>query len=243
MEENGWLKKYQIIVNNLSREIRKGKYCKDKLIPSETKLMQAYAVSRITARKALDTLVGMGLIYKIQGKGCYIMESKKSHSLLKIHSYTEEIINSGMTPSRKIFTSSVSEATQEVSSILNIPEKSKVFVLERVVYADDNALCLVKSSLPYDRFPHIEFYDFSQFSLYEILKSYYKLEISQTILKVDTFSADHEIAEKMGEKLHVPLLYLSIIAYCIYHKQEIPIEFSQSYYNPKIISYTINQSS
>ena len=44
------LKKYQIIVNDLQKDIRENKYKKNELLPSETKLIQIYGISRITVR-------------------------------------------------------------------------------------------------------------------------------------------------------------------------------------------------
>lgn len=47
----------------------------DQKIPSENELAEKFSVSRITVKKALDSLVEEGQIYRIQGKGSFISSS------------------------------------------------------------------------------------------------------------------------------------------------------------------------
>lgn len=47
----------------------------DQKIPSENEMAEKFNVSRITVKKALDSLVEEGLIYRIQGKGSFIASS------------------------------------------------------------------------------------------------------------------------------------------------------------------------
>ena len=236
------LKKYQIIVNDLQKDIRENKYKKNELLPSETKLIQIYGISRITVRKSLDILERMGLIYKIQGKGCFVLDKQVNQSLLHIHSYTEEIINAGMTPRRKILQSNVITMPSDFSTQLRLPHDSSAFFLERLIYADHNVLCLVESTLPYGIFSKIEEIDFENKSLYEVLQTKYNVPISRTNLDIGVICINEEIAKKMELPLHTPLLYLTIVAYHNKENKEIPIEISHSYYNPQIIKYTVDKT-
>ena len=43
-----------------------------RVIPSESTLMQEYGVARETARKAVRVLVAEGLVYVVQGRGAYV---------------------------------------------------------------------------------------------------------------------------------------------------------------------------
>ncbi|MGL5956167.1 MAG: GntR family transcriptional regulator [Brevinema sp.] len=243
MSNNLTLKKYQIIVSDIKRDIFDGKYEKDALIPSETNLMKIYGISRITARKSLDTLESMGLIYKIQGKGCFVSGRQKNQSLLSIHSYTDGIINIGMKPHRKILQAIIRTATSDEASQLRIAPNSDIFVLERVIYADQSFLCLVTSILPYGLFPKIMDFDFARFSLYEVLESEYGIIVTRTALNIDAVCIDKEIADKISLSIYTPLLLLTITAYSnITGKKDIPLELSTSYYNPKTISYSIDKT-
>ncbi|MDO4912511.1 MAG: trehalose operon repressor [Lactobacillus sp.] len=66
--------KYQIIKSDLSEKIKRGFYEAGKLLPSETELASLYGSSRETVRKALRSLVDLGLIQKIRGRGSMVIE-------------------------------------------------------------------------------------------------------------------------------------------------------------------------
>ena len=83
--------KYYIIKQDLIKMINDEILTAGQMVPSESKLMQQYNVSRITARKALEELSNEGYIYKVQGKGCFVKDNIEVQSLSKICGYTEEI--------------------------------------------------------------------------------------------------------------------------------------------------------
>jgi GntR family transcriptional regulator len=56
----------------LRARIGSGELVPNQPIPSESTLMRQYGVARETARKAVRTLVGEGLVYVVQGRGVYI---------------------------------------------------------------------------------------------------------------------------------------------------------------------------
>ncbi len=219
------LKKYQTIVNDLSNDIKTMKYTINSPLPSETKLMEKYNVSRITVRKALDMLTNMGLIYKVQGKGCFVMGNAQNHSLLNIHSYTEEIINAGMTPSRKILSQELCDCPIRVKKLFGYTEDTQIFILERLIYADNKTLCLTNSYLPIDILPNINDFDFTDNSLYQILKSQYGINITRTQLSIHSYLVDERVAAKMLLPENHTVLQLYITAYGIYNNKEIPIDF------------------
>jgi len=129
--------------------IKTGKLLPGEIVPSETKLIKKYDVSRITARKALDDIANEGYINKIQGKGCYVKNVLKTLSLSRVCGYTEEILRLGMKPSRKVLKSKIVTCFKKISNELEIPINSKVYELKRIYYADGNPLCLTTANLPY----------------------------------------------------------------------------------------------
>lgn len=66
------MKKYEIIVNSLSEEIKKGYYPGGTSLPTEEKLTQIFGVSRQTVRKALSILEDNNIIEKKQGSGSVV---------------------------------------------------------------------------------------------------------------------------------------------------------------------------
>lgn len=80
--------KYYKIKQDVINLIKTGKLLPVEIVPSKTKLIKKYDVSRITARKTLDDLANEGYINKIQEKGCYIKNVLKTLSLSRVCGYT-----------------------------------------------------------------------------------------------------------------------------------------------------------
>ena len=99
---NNVLPKYFLIKNKIIEKINNEELLPNQLLPSERELIEKYEVSRITVRRAIDELVKEGYAYKIQGKGSFVKGDLFKQKITRVNSYTEEIINQGMIPSRKI---------------------------------------------------------------------------------------------------------------------------------------------
>lgn len=61
----------------IRRQIEAGEYRPGDKLPSEHQLMEAFQVSRITARQAMANLVNQGLAISHQGKGVFVTPQKK----------------------------------------------------------------------------------------------------------------------------------------------------------------------
>lgn len=77
------LPKYEQIKQDLLREIKNHTFIPGDKFYSEADIKRKYAVSSITAVKALNELTSAGYLYRIQGKGAVCFEIK-SFSKCKI---------------------------------------------------------------------------------------------------------------------------------------------------------------
>lgn len=68
------MNKFKEIYTDLEQKIRSQVYEANSLLPSESKLMAHYNVSRETIRKALNLLKNNGYIEKKQGKGSFVLD-------------------------------------------------------------------------------------------------------------------------------------------------------------------------
>jgi GntR family transcriptional regulator len=65
------------ISQRLRHQIEAGEYRSGDRLPSEHQLMEAFSVSRITARQAVANLVSQGLAIAYRGKGVFVTPQKK----------------------------------------------------------------------------------------------------------------------------------------------------------------------
>jgi DNA-binding transcriptional regulator YhcF (GntR family) len=65
---------YRQIADDLRRQIDNGEWGPGHKIPSERDLQNAYRVSRVTSRRAVEVLVAEGLVTPVHGSGVFVAE-------------------------------------------------------------------------------------------------------------------------------------------------------------------------
>ncbi|MDD3137862.1 MAG: GntR family transcriptional regulator [Lachnospiraceae bacterium] len=238
MEKN--LKKYEMIKQDLIRQIDAQELKENQVIPSENMLCEQHQVSRITVRKAIDELVYEGLLYRIKGKGCFVREHKKNE-LSHIYSYTEAIIHQGKVPSKKLIELKKEKADGKTAKKLHIKEGEEVYFVKNLYLADGKPYCLNQSILPANIFPKLECFNLGENSLYEILKNFYELSMTRVQQKIIATVGTTEVNRYMGLDKKNPLLKIDATSYCLYDKNEIIFECYESYLLTDILSYSIEK--
>ena len=69
------------LVAYFSEEINSGRLAPDDLVPSENALANQLNISRMTVRRAFDTLVHAGLLVRHPGKGTFVAESTRKSDI------------------------------------------------------------------------------------------------------------------------------------------------------------------
>lgn len=72
--------KYEIVKQNILKQIHNGKLCPGDKLPSEQDLIKHFNVSGITIRKALTELADEGYIVRIKRKGSFVNEPKEEEN-------------------------------------------------------------------------------------------------------------------------------------------------------------------
>ena len=80
---------YQQLYEKLRDEINEGRYPAGSRLPTEAELSEAYQVSRVTVRKAMEQLEKEDLLVRKVGKGTFVREHKVSRQLNPVMSFSE----------------------------------------------------------------------------------------------------------------------------------------------------------
>ncbi len=83
--------KYSEIKTHILTQIRSGQWQENHRVPSENQLAQEFAVSRMTARRALSELTDAGILTRTQGLGSFVASFKSQSSLLEIRNIADEV--------------------------------------------------------------------------------------------------------------------------------------------------------
>ena len=232
--------KYEVIKRELLQKIDSMEYKPNQVLPSESELCEMYQVSRITVRRAVDELVKENKLYKIKGKGCFVREHSVE-SLSRIHSFTEAIVHEGKKPGRKQLYFSREQAGEESAKLLELAPEDEVYRLKCLYMADENVCCVNTSTLPAAMFSKLESFNFNVCSLYDILKSFYALNISRVKQNIVATTGNEEIRKTLGLQEAQPLLRIHATSYCLHENQEKPFEIYESYILTDILSYTVEK--
>lgn len=226
---------YMQIKDSIKEQIRKGDLKAGDRVPSERELCQMFGVSRITVRQAINEAVQEGLLYTIQGKGTFIVDTngqKINQGLVKITSFSETMQNRGINAKTKLLSHSVQQADFGLSKILNIDITNEVLSLYTLGMGNEQIMVLYESYFELSLGKKIlesalnmveKEAPFSSTDLYTrtgIRPSH----VDQTF---EAVTADEEMAALMNIQRGHPLFLISSI---IYDGDSNPLEYRKSFY-------------
>lgn len=93
---------YRELAESLRKDIESGTYGAGSLLPSEASLGASFGVSRVTVRKALESLRADGLVVSRQGLGWMVAGEPIPQSLDALVSIERQLADSGRTSVREI---------------------------------------------------------------------------------------------------------------------------------------------
>lgn len=164
----------------IERQVTSGSLPPHSRIPSERELSEQFAISRMTARRALLELTREGWIYTSVGKGTFVAEPKISQSLQALTSFSEDMRARGLRPSAALLRHGLLPADDEVARGLRLPAETAVLCIERLRLADGEPMALEQAHFS---FPGMEELLSSSLdgSLYELLRERFRLVPAEAI--------------------------------------------------------------
>lgn len=123
-------------------QIRSGVWLPHQRVPSETELVNALNVSRMTINRALRELTGEGWLVRMQGVGTFVTELKGHTAMLEVRSIAEEITARGHHYRNYVVASEQVVASAELALAFSIQPGDPLFYSQIVHYDNDEAVQL-----------------------------------------------------------------------------------------------------
>lgn len=139
---------YAQIEQNLRERIESGDLAPQSQIESETELAAQFSVSRMTARKAIETLVREGLLFRSQGKGTFVSGKRISYGLSTQLSFSASMTAAGHDVATTVLDAGLHRASSAVAAALKIDVGAPVIGIRRLRHVDGVAAALHESWLP-----------------------------------------------------------------------------------------------
>lgn len=204
------VQKYQLIINDLKRDILTGIYREGELLPSENELCLRYQVTRSTIRKALDTLVNEGYIFKHKGKGSIIHVRRNSLGLLSFKGFSDVLGKSRM-KIRTLILQDPIIITWPRNFFFQLNEQEKeagTIFLNRIRFVEEEPVMLEYTYLPNIDLPGFLDSPLVKDSLFTTLRRRYQVEVISLIQDIRAISADENTSSLLKIYPQAPILHI-----------------------------------
>jgi GntR family transcriptional regulator len=199
---------YMQVARKLIADVREGRYQVDQALPSERLLSEQLDVSRVTARKAIDQLVGQGLVVRRRGSGNYIAP-RIEQPLSNLSSFSEQLMQRGYRPSSQWLKRAIVVAAADEQLSLGLSPHTRVARLERLRLADDVVMAYEVSVIPAAVLPRPESVGGS---LYEHLGQSGHLPV-RALQHIRAMNAPALLASQLGIPEGQAVLFITRIGY------------------------------
>lgn len=227
LDKSSFTPMYFQIQDQLLKMIQSGQLRPGDALPSEDELSRACAVSRMTARHALQSLKNQGLASRHKGRGTFVSVPRVEKDIMHLAGFTAEMRASGLEPSSRVLVAETIAAECEVATRLRIQIGSPAFHLLRLRCADGVPVAVEEVWLPGQQFPGVEKIDFSSASLYQTLRERYGIRVSRADEILEARTPTRAQAQLLQLSRHASLL---AIARTLWSVDGRPVETAQSVY-------------
>lgn len=220
----------------LRQQIEEGHFQADQKLPSENELCKKFDVSRVTVRKALQTLENEGHIYRSQGLGSFVSDDRPRQSLIELTDFEEDMQRAGLEPSSSVIDFKTVAATDQIASLLNIDPDSTAVRLDRLRLGDDQPIAFDITWLPMFYGQLIEGYDLQEETIYGILEEDFDIPVEKGHFRIEAENASEEIAKHLQVEPGAALLLIDRLSLTVGDK---PVYYQKRYYRSDRIVYEL----
>ncbi len=213
MLRNNALPLYYQIETILRRKILSGEFEPGSNIPSESKLIDEFQVSRITIRQALALLEQDGLIVRRRGKGTFVPDSIRSMKAPRLNGTMEDLINMSKQTDANVLEVTMTEAPEHVKKHLKLEGNSQVLRIKKIRSVDGEPISYVQNYLPFDIGSQINQDDLKSKPLLVILEEDLGISLVESLQTLEASIADAEVTSLLQIRVGDPLLKVERTVY------------------------------
>jgi GntR family transcriptional regulator len=230
---------YHQIYNILRGKIFEREYIDGEQFLSEKEVAQAYEVSRITARRALDELANDGLVIRERGRGTKVTYNAPSRPLhASVEGMLENILAMGLETEVSLLEFEYIAPNEQVMEALECSATDLVQHSIRVRRIDKLPFSYLTTYVPEFVGRTFGSDDLGSTSLLSLLERS-GVEVTRAEQIISSTPASPQVARALEVELSSPLLRIRRI---VYDQADRPVEFITSLYRPDRYEYRMQLS-
>jgi len=220
----------------LGDRIRGGDFQPDEQLPSENELCREFDVSRLTVRRALQTLEADGFIYRRQGLGSFVSDRRVPQGLVRLTDFAQDMRRAGLEASSQILHRAQEPASVGVAEWLGIAPGTLVLRLDRLRLGDGEPIALDRTWLPPYYAQLLEGHDLTADTIYGILEREYQIPAYSGRYRITAAPAALDVAEALAVCGGEALLLIERLSRTAGHR---PIYYQHRYYRSDRVAYEL----
>ncbi|MDC9719380.1 MAG: histidine utilization repressor [Gammaproteobacteria bacterium] len=190
------------IVNNIANAI----WMPEQRLPSESEIVRALGVSRMTVNRALRELTADGVLSRQQGVGTFVAHKKSHSALFEVHNIAQEIADRGNKHSVNIVSLQSVKSNSDQALRLGVRTGEKIFESIIIHLENDTPIQLEERIVNAQLAPDYDQQDFSQLTPYVYLNKV--APISEGEHLVEAVSANVSEANMLNISTHQACLQI-----------------------------------
>lgn len=210
MTDQGERFRYQFVIDHV-RELVGNGLPRGSRLPTERVLAETLSVSRLTVRRALTELEGLGEVRRIQGSGTFV-DGPSVEKGNRIRSFTAEMEARGAKPGASVLEIEQKPANAEVSWRLGVSPGEPVIEIRRLRTADGIPMSIETDILRAELVPGIEDRDLTG-SLYALLRFEYQLVLASGSQTFRATTLEPDLAALLSVAPHSAALEVHHVTY------------------------------
>ncbi|MEP3431217.1 MAG: GntR family transcriptional regulator [Roseibium sp.] len=228
--------KYQEIGHSLMRSILSGEYLAGGYLPSESALMKAFGVSRVTIRLALDVLRDANLVVGHKGKGYFIRNIQAVQDLGRLQGFGELMAPLGVNTCSRVLSGEVVVAPPAVASALGIERGGQVVKLSRLRMALNEAMSLDVSFFPLEIGENLLKLDLAHEDVFTLIETELGIEIGYADISMTIVPVEGDAQQELDMQPDENFIRIERLTYNVSGS---PIDFEYLYVRPESYQFKV----
>lgn len=228
--------RHEQLSNWLRTRIEDGTYTVDDQLPSEHQLSEWFGVSRITVRRALQTIENEGLIYRRQGLGSFVRDRRTRQGLVRLTDFAQDMHQAGLEASSEVLRHEQVAAAPDIAHHLQVEPEATVLQLDRLRLGNDTPVAFDQTWLPLFYAQLLEGHDLAHETIYRILETEYEIPVLRGRYRITAVNAPDAIAYTLGVPVDRALLLIHRLSLTQGDK---PVYFQRRYYRSDRVAYEL----
>jgi GntR family transcriptional regulator len=231
--------RHEQISDWLREKITSGEYEVDDRLPSEKQLGDRFDVSRVTVRRALQTLEHEGYIYRRQGLGSFVKQRRNRQGLVQLTDFAQDMAQAGLEASSRVVHHAPETPPPSVASPLGTDPETTVLRLDRVRLGDGEPIAFDRTWLPVFYAQLLDGHDLEHETIYSILEETYEVPVLRGFYRITADRADDAVADALAVDPGHPLIVIERLSLTEGDK---PVYFQRRHYHSDRVAFELELS-